>query len=86
MSVALRRIEKKITDAGTRNVLGFGSDVCEDNALSNVLVDPVCRQLSEIKFPKIGKSEQPESGVGNARKDAEPGPKRCRLDLPSWSI
>ena len=85
MSVALGRVQKKVTNTCTRNVLGFWSNVCEDNPLSNLVIDPARRQLSEIIFPKIGKPEQPEYGLGNTREDAEPRPKRCRLNLSRWS-
>lgn len=82
MSIALGRIKEEVTNPGPSNVLRFGCNVCEDNALSNVFADPVNREAPKVGLSKVWKSKQPEYSLGQSRKNSKPGPECCWLNLP----
>lgn len=83
MRVALGCVQEKVTDPRTSNVLMLRCDVGEDYTGRNLRAHPGHSRLSEVRFSKIGKPEQPQDGLRNPRKYSKPYPKRRWLDLRS---
>ena len=81
MGVALRRVEEKIADAGTGDVLRLRRDVGEDDTRGHFRTYPPQCRLLEVAFAQVRETEEPEDGFGKARKDAEPGPEGRGLNL-----
>ena len=56
-------------------------DIGEDNSGGGLLARPCDRRFLEIAFAKVGKTKEPENGVGNVSEDAQPGAEGCGFNL-----
>lgn len=77
MGVAFRGVEEEIADTGTRNVLVFWGDVCEDDSRCDFGTYPAEGCFPEVFFTEVGESKKPEDGFRDAGEDPEPG-SECR--------
>lgn len=72
MSITFGCIKKDIANPGTGYVLMFGRNVGKYYAGGNLGANPRHRRLPEVRFSKVGKSEQPQHGLRDSSEYPKP--------------